>query len=46
VTAVNFPTGFTRDGNTITNTETGGKKADIDLRVNLPVGLVTVRYLP
>lgn len=46
VTAVNFPTGFTRDGNTITNAEAGGKKADIDLRVNLPVGLVTVRYLP
>lgn len=45
VTAVNFPPEYSRIGNDITNTGTGGKSADINLRINLPVGLVTVRYI-
>lgn len=45
VTAVSFPPDFRRDHNLITNTDTDSSAFDVDLKIDLPVGIVAIRYL-
>ncbi|MHC1782942.1 MAG: DUF5668 domain-containing protein [Anaerolineaceae bacterium] len=46
VTALTFPPEFQRDGSIITNSESGGSSTSIKLKVDLPVGVIAIRYLP
>jgi hypothetical protein len=46
VTTVSFPQEYRRDGNIISNSESTGTGENIDLKVDLPVGMISIRYLP
>jgi hypothetical protein len=46
VTAVTFPQEYQRDGHVISNSGSTGSGENIDLKVDLPVGVITIRYLP